>query len=217
MPRLMSFEKTWRQLTEGVVVDLDAWTDLYGSDDPFRDAPIALDAIGWRWKWEDEMKGYVRIFKDVTRRSSHVIVDESPFGRKRREWRPGWAMLKPGDVVEGIEWSPRTGGKGGVRWACSLCGALLQSEVLTSFHRPGHAGEPDGLCPGEVLKRRPRRGVFREVVSVREERLGDIDEVEVAREGFSGKSPAWFIDFYCGGKPDPDRPVNRIEFKEVEA
>lgn len=57
-------------------------------------------------------------------------------------------------------------------------------------------------------------GWFIRVVSTHWERLDAITEDDVRREGFPGKSPEWFINFYCahnGG--NGSQQVNRIEFK----
>jgi hypothetical protein len=53
-----------------------------------------------------------------------------------------------------------------------------------------------------------------EVVSVRSERLFDITDDDVAREGFPGKTASWFIGFFNGAADDP--MVRRIEFRYVE-
>jgi hypothetical protein len=51
------------------------------------------------------------------------------------------------------------------------------------------------------------------VLSARWERLDAITDEDVAREGFPGKTPEWFVNFYCahnGG--DGSQMVHRIEF-----
>lgn len=236
MPRLMSFAKTWPAITEGVEVYSRVFNEIAGRELAVREMEPALDGLGISWEWSGDL---VRVFKDVTRRSSRVVVDETAFGRKIREWRPGWEVLKPVDRLEGTEWAA---GRGPL-WVCSCCGKVgpppvekdvavppvrvpgdlrgLPQEALDGMARRGdircplwHLAPSD--CAGWRNRRcrYPRRRLL-EVVSVREERLGDITAVEVAREGFPGKSPEWFVDFYCDGRPDPDRPVNRIELREV--
>lgn len=80
------------------------------------------------------------------------------------------------------------------------------------------------VFPGDVitgvekamgLKRGERQVVLHDivVVSARRERLGDITPEDVAREGFPGESPAWFVKKY--GKP-AHHMVTRIEFRHVE-
>jgi hypothetical protein len=53
-----------------------------------------------------------------------------------------------------------------------------------------------------------------EVVSARRERVDAITAEDVAREGFPGQTPAWFIEFFCrfaGCRPDTE--ITRIEFR----
>lgn len=64
-------------------------------------------------------------------------------------------------------------------------------------------------------ERLPGLSGHRRIVSVRDEPLRDITSEEVALEGFPDQSVDWFILMYCGGKPDPGRPVNRIEFEQL--
>jgi|APSaa5957512576_1039674.scaffolds.fasta_scaffold08861_2 hypothetical protein len=53
-----------------------------------------------------------------------------------------------------------------------------------------------------------------EVVSATLEPLNAITAEEVAREGFLGKSPAWFVEMFCDfARCPPDREITRIEFK----
>lgn len=73
-----------------------------------------------------------------------------------------------------------------------------------------------GLKAGEKID---RLGTVR-VVSVRFERLSAITAADVAREGFFGRSPEWFVEFFCGTHVGCDRNtvVARIEFeREVPA
>lgn len=134
-------------------------------------------------------------------------------GTKDVTRRDGWKHLRPGDVVEAVEWSARVG----PRWACtdftrSNCGWFGS----TLEDRP-----PEGLCPEcsspRITYRKPRRLGLLRIRSARRERLGDIHPEEVSREGFPGESPEWFIRMYCApGKPDPDREVTRVEFERME-
>ena len=56
-----------------------------------------------------------------------------------------------------------------------------------------------------------------EFVDVRRERLCDITQDDVVREGFPDMTPAEFVVMYCkhNGGP-PDKIVTRIEFKHLE-
>ena len=81
------------------------------------------------------------------------------------------------------------------------------------------------LEPGTILEavdRLPRVGPYEslgllEVLDVRTERLGDVTQDEVALEGYPGRSPEWFVSFYCApGAPDPDRLVQRIAFRRLD-
>ncbi len=163
---------------------------------------------------------FVDSSKRVTRRSR----------RSKGLWLPGWASLKPGNIVEGVEWTPRWAPHG-ERWVCRDCGWLGDTDPgLTSTPRelrwrahdkarPGcHAEHPLISHPALVWRapeRLPGTEGHRRIVSVRDELLGDITREDVVLEGFPGRSADWFIAMYCGGKPDPDRPVNRIEFEEM--
>ena len=70
-----------------------------------------------------------------------------------------------------------------------------------------------GLKLGEKVKRLGQikaRG--------RWERLDAITRAEVALEGFPGKSPGWFIKFFCRSHKGvkPETVINRIEFEKVK-
>jgi hypothetical protein len=136
--------------------------------------------------------------------------------------RDGWRFLKVGDVVEGVEWSPRIGKR-----LCCPCGWRGGTKKPTvgvdgvERHRIDqnlHLAPRDCARWREVQYRPPRRlGLFR-VVSVRRQQLAAVylDPQEVAREGFPGMSPSDFIALFCApGKPDALREVTRIEFERV--
>jgi hypothetical protein len=129
-------------------------------------------------------------------------------GTKTVTRRDGWEFLFPGDVVEGVEWSPRAGW----RWCCATC----------EWRGPYRFEPVPDRCPecesDPVFYRRPLRlGPIR-VVSTRRERLGAVTPEEVAREGFPDLTPEEFIALYCApGRPDPERMVTRIEFEHIEA
>lgn len=83
-------------------------------------------------------------------------------------------------------------------------------------------GPGDLLCAvrkGQGIKaggKIDRLGVIR-VTDVRQERLSEITAADVAREGFFGRSPEWFIEFFCGTHVGCERNtvVTRIEFERV--
>lgn len=66
-----------------------------------------------------------------------------------------------------------------------------------------------GLRKGEQIE---KLGVIR-VVAVRRERLFEITEADVAREGYPGQKPSWFVEHFCSAmKCKPDALITRIEF-----
>jgi len=70
-----------------------------------------------------------------------------------------------------------------------------------------------GLRKGERI--RPLATI--EVVSVRQERLDQITDDDVRREGYPGKPAAWFIEHFCKAmKCGPFQKVTRIEFVYLE-
>lgn len=184
MPRLMSFQMTWPQFSDGS--------------------------------------------KTVTRRSR--------YDAKRKLWVPGWTSLKPDDVVEGIEWTPRWAPEGR-RWVCFACGWKGPTDPNAPFvvferhsaECPRPENRPKPFYGYEIPRRLVIEGVeyrgprrlpgtdgHRRIVSVREERLGDITAADVEREGFPGKSPEWFVEMYCApGAVDLGRRVSRIELENL--
>ena len=57
-----------------------------------------------------------------------------------------------------------------------------------------------------------------EVVSVRREPVGAITDDDVAREGFTGMSAAWFIDFFTTAmRCTADTVVTRIEWRYLDS
>ena len=70
-----------------------------------------------------------------------------------------------------------------------------------------------GLKKGEAVK----KICLIEIISTRWEPLSAITVDDVAAEGFGHWTPFDFITFLCGHYGcDPDKPVNRIEFKYVD-
>jgi hypothetical protein len=70
-----------------------------------------------------------------------------------------------------------------------------------------------GLRKEEVVS----LGLIR-VVSVRRERLADIDQDDVRREGFPDWSPEEFVTFFCDTHKGctPDSRITRIEFERID-
>jgi len=75
-----------------------------------------------------------------------------------------------------------------------------------------------GIRKGMGLKKGEQQvelGPF-DALNVRLERLDAITADDVTREGFPGKSPAWFVEFFCRTHScRPNTVVTRIEFKRV--
>ena len=70
-----------------------------------------------------------------------------------------------------------------------------------------------GLKKGEKVK---RLALLR-IIAVRREHLFDITSDDVLREGFIGKSPAWFIEmFKSTTRCRSHKEVTRIEFEYME-
>lgn len=95
----------------------------------------------------------------------------------------------PGELIEGVEWSPRVGG----RYVCETCGWLGPTSWAV-LSKPCECG----CRPSKFTWRRPRRLGLALVLDVREVRLGDITAAEVTAEGFPGLTPADFVRGYCG-------------------
>ena len=106
--------------------------------------------------------------------------------------------------------------------------ALTEEAVLTRRKtvtrrlgwRFAKAGDRITLCR-KVMGRRPSEPLVRlaevEVVSVRRERLDHITRDDVAREGFPGDSPLWFVQFFTdhmGGHYSQE--VTRIEWRYLD-
>lgn len=128
--------------------------------------------------------------------SFSLTTDAYRDGSKTITRRDGWWKLKPGDVFMG----------------CVKCMGLRKGEKVQKIH----AGR---------------------VVSTRPEMLGWLLEMdgphytydeaceEVAREGFAGRDPEWFVEFYLRDfslgyvalrEKAGATEVNRIEFEHVE-
>lgn len=78
-----------------------------------------------------------------------------------------------------------------------------------AFARPGDRN----LGVDRLRTKNARLLHVHEIVSTRWEPLTDITEDDVAREGFPGKSPEWFIEFFERSMGKSPHLVNRIEFR----
>lgn len=155
-------------------------------------------------------------------------------GSKDVTRRDGWLHARRGDLLMPVEWSPRVG----PRWFCEFCmepgptdgpspyrtaGRLIvpsldarrrAAERIKKWFSGHRHGQP--LAADHCNLRTPRKLSAIRVLSVRRERLGDIDVADVCREGFPGMSTESFVQFFCSPKkPDPRRIVSRIEFEKV--
>jgi hypothetical protein len=107
--------------------------------------------------------------------------------------------------------------------------ALTTSQVIARSkpvtRRDGWWEDKNGkriLKPGDRLTLCPkvmgfRRGEHPERI-VRRERLDAITASEVSAEGFSGQTPAWFIEFFCDShkRCTPESTVTRVEWRYLE-
>ena len=139
------------------------------------------------WLKEEGLSAYLMSFA--------LTVEQYKEGSKSSTRRggpePAWCHLKPGQLIEGIEW----GSRGGERWVCSAgCGWMCGRKWWPSWGRWNVCPE----CNQVAEKRPPRRLGLSLVLDVREERLADITPEEVDREGFPGLSPTRFVRGYCG-------------------
>lgn len=163
-------------------------------------------------------------FKDgskiVTRRSTWIPKGVMDAGY----WVPGWQKLKPEDVIEGVEWTPRWQ-PNGERWTCAVCGWLGPTDpsmtVAVQYERDKRHESDARSSPHKISPvwrgptRLPSTDGHRRIVSVRDEMLYDITPEDVELEGFPGRAPQCFHAMYCGWKSMSNRPVNRIEFEEI--
>jgi len=179
--------------------------------------------------------------KDITRRFRQMWTDGETYFPKpapglTKIWIPSWwnhrkdePMLKPGEVFEGVEWSPRVG----KRNVCRGCGALFTKNII---------GSAACDCADAWIEwRAPARGEFSRHLETTIVRLGDghgctlcsgTGEIafglhrvcpgcggggseEAAREGFPGLSWAAFLKRCFPGVP-PDSEVARIEFERIQ-
>jgi hypothetical protein len=100
----------------------------------------------------------------------------------------------------------------------------VRSRAKTVTRRLGwrylRVGERVCLCR-KVMGRRPGEPLVRittvEIVDVRVEPLSAVTDDDVAREGFCGKSAAWFVDFFTSHmRATADTAVTRIQWRYLD-
>lgn len=167
MARLVSYQKTWRQVVES--------------------ARLAAEGSKKRIKTVTRREGFWIAAKPCHR--CYAWGQEATCGHGA-----GCPRLKPGEVLEAIQWSPRVG----KRWVCVRCLALGSTRV--------DAAAAVALpCPHKfgvyADYRKPQRGIFLRHIESRREPLSAITPEEVALEGFPGESPDWFRSMAFPGRP----------------
>ncbi len=205
MPRLISFAMTWRPFLAGVGEPVEL-REGEGPKDVTRRSRREYD-----WWICDEC-----VFLNHGLDAICASCDEEERPRPAaKTWRPGWDFLKAGDVLQPVEWSPRVGRQ----WVCRECGPITKTvaPLGISARCADVRGVPfiHSTCAGYAIIREPARGPLIRVASARPEIIGDITATEIEREGFPDMTPEDFVSFYSGGKPDPSRPVTRIEFERA--
>ena len=101
----------------------------------------------------------------------------------------------------------------------------VRARTKTVTRRMGwrHLRPGDRVCLcRKVMGRRPGEPLIRitevEIVTVRVEPLSAVTAADVAAEGFPGRSPAWFIDFFCTHlRVTPDTTVTRIQWRYLDS
>ena len=106
----------------------------------------------------------------------------------------------------------------------SLTEDPVRTQAKTVTRRLGwrylRPGERLCLCR-KVMGRKPGEPLVRivdvEVVSVRVEPLAAVTDDDVAREGFPGRTAAWFVEFFCPHmRATPATPVTRIQWRYLD-
>ncbi len=173
--------------------------------------------------------------KSVTRRMKQVWTDgevyfpdphNKAYAREHLEkiWIPAWwnhrtdePTLKPGEILEGCQWSPRVG----PRWCCP-CG------VVGAKANKGLGLRPECACGRLQVAQAPARGVFARhiettIVTFDEQETGVLAEPyraamleEARREGFPGMPWSEFLKKHFAGVP-PGSQVARVQFERIEA
>lgn len=178
--RLMSFAKTWPQFHEGT----------------------KTHTLRLKQAWTDGTSYFAELSPGMRMRGDA----KSAFWKI---WIPAWwshrnnePLLKPDEIFEGVEWSPRVG----CRWACCRCD---WSGLVT---------ERDFHCDacGALARFRPPDRAKAVHHSTKLVELGDGDAHEAALEGFPGMSWAEFCAKHFKGIP-LDTKVARIAFERIES
>ena len=190
--KMISMAKTIGAVRDGIPIERYDWPTGSGftigtlavADDPSRHFDIREG----------------RLYKDVTRRGGWTKEKGKP-----PVWRRAWAKAKAGDRVVLVEWSPRVG----PRWACA-CGWLGPTTATIGAGAGVHKNHGVN-CGKQSNYRDPQSLGVRRIVSADAVRLGDIDEVDLIREGFPGMTAEEFVAMFCApGKPYPDGEVTRL-------
>ena len=159
--------------------------------------------------------------KTVTRRLKQVWTDGEMYFPDHDEnldkiWIPSWwnhrkdePILKPGEIIEGCQWSPRVG----ARFCCPHCSYVGSKDHGGSVPLEGWDCPDCGLV-GVLTPWPPQRGVFARHIETSIVTLGKGDPDEAAREGFPDLSWAEFLVKAFPGVPLESK-VARIEFEET--
>lgn len=110
------------------------------------------------------------------------------------------------------------------RMAFSMTTAQFRARTKTVTRRQAWWDLPTGthlmaVEKGMGLKKGEKQVLLGpiEIVSVRQEPVGDITQEDVVREGFPGWTCREFINFYCNGhRCQEEDPCNRIEFRRLD-
>ena len=222
--RLVSFAKTWLQ---------------YVNTDP---AVGATKSVTRRFKtvWTDGRRHYSSKadipWTNWGQLPGKKIIVPSWWNHKKNE-----PSLKPGEKIEGVEWSSRVGS----RWCCRECdcqGPKIADGIDALRHADCHI-VPDRQVLSDFSLRGPQRGVFARHIETTIVRLGDDDgcgrcagarkgivpslfvdcrqcggggSAEAAREGFPGLSWAQFLE-RCFPKVPVDAQMARIHFERIDS
>ena len=95
---------------------------------------------------------------------------------------------------------------------CDLCGHVPTGRFLVTGGKR-HKSDRLGTCPADgslVVYRSPARLGLRRIASATLVRLGDIDEVELIREGFPGIAPEEFVAMFCAPRQPSSEKFSRV-------
>lgn len=214
--RIISFSQTWPQ---------------YCNTDP---AAGATKCVTRRFKtvWFDGESYYPTLSVDQRMADGFTFWKEIiPSWWDHRRDEP---TLKPGEVFDGVEWSPRVG----PRWCCS--GGFVGGKAPVAGWLPHGDEILRCKCGNDLEARDPQRGVLSRHIETQIVTLGDDDgcewcwesgddpvlqnekcrrcggggSAEAAREGFPGLSWQQFLE-KCFPKVPPQIEVARIHFQRI--